>query len=221
MKDKYSVAQALAQWFDKQLTAMPDEPRRVAEAYIPKWSELSDVQRTDRALEIDRQRNIKAQIKLASANRGNERRKSDPAAIKEDSLLFADFSAIDDIEREIREIELMPASIPSEQEAKNRLLADARQRLVAQQSAQQSGQTIKDAIEQASDCGASGHERDARIHRRLGELRASGKRAFLKAVAEEEGVSESAIKQARDRHKKRVETRPAASIIGQLAAANK
>lgn len=95
---------------------------------MPNWSELSASERAERAAEIDRQRDLKMQIKLARVTKENDRRKSDSSAIKEDSLLFDGFAAINDIEREIREIELMPASIPSEQESKARLLADAMQR---------------------------------------------------------------------------------------------
>lgn len=128
MKDNYSVVQALAQWFDKQLTTMPDEPRGIAEAYLPEWSELSAAEREKRALEIDKKRDKKIENKLASATKENDRRKRDPVKVKEDSLLFAAFAAINDIEREIREIELMPASIPSELELNKQQLADARQR---------------------------------------------------------------------------------------------
>ena len=85
---------------------------------------------------------------------GAERRKSiaaqhdqlhDPANEEENSFWFNNASDISDVEREIREIEFMPTPLPSERAEKNRLQADARQRLADLKSAKFQPSTVKAA----------------------------------------------------------------------------
>lgn len=71
---------------------------------------------------------------------------------------------------------------------------------------------------------AYGPERDRAISERCCELKSGGVRNFLKQVAIEYGVHQSAIKQARGRHQKKCATAPdvgSTSLFGQLKAAKK
>lgn len=71
----------------------------------------------------------------------------------------------------------------------------------------------------------SGKDRDKRIAGRANELKESGTKSFIKTLVAEEGVSESAIKQAISRHKKHNGVAGGGasrlSLSGQLKAANK
>lgn len=52
-----TVTKALEQWFDLSLDELPPETRKVAEAYIPRWSELSASERRTYADQVDRAEN--------------------------------------------------------------------------------------------------------------------------------------------------------------------
>lgn len=67
----------------------------------------------------------------------------------------------------------------------------------------------------------TGVARDARIAERVKYLKNSGLRSFIQTVANEEGVSKSAIDQAVERHKKRSGGASQSSLLGQLKVANK
>ncbi|MCM8623947.1 MAG: hypothetical protein NFW16_19980 [Candidatus Accumulibacter sp.] len=49
------IARRLAKWFDKPLDDLPPPLRKIAELYLPGWSELSDADRRARADEVDHQ----------------------------------------------------------------------------------------------------------------------------------------------------------------------
>ena len=75
---------------------------------------------------------------------------------------------------------------------------------------------------QASETGP---ERDKRLYERRKALKAQGVIPFLKQIASEEGVHESAIKQATARHEKRqsknsTPSHDASSLFGQIKSAN-
>lgn len=74
--DFSTVSQALGAWYRTPLSKLPRELRPVAEAYIPKWADLTPIQRKERAGEIDRQRDLKTSIKL---NRSCRQQKQDEA----------------------------------------------------------------------------------------------------------------------------------------------
>lgn len=59
----YSVTEALEGWFDRKLNKLPLERRRVAVHHIPSWSTMSKIERQQRAREIDKQTDLKLQIK--------------------------------------------------------------------------------------------------------------------------------------------------------------
>ena len=64
-----TVTEALRGFFRKALNKLPNERRAVAEYYIPKWPTMSESQRQERALEIDRQRELKQKIKINKIER--------------------------------------------------------------------------------------------------------------------------------------------------------
>ena len=49
------IARKLAKWFDRSIDDLPPQLRSIAEAYIPRWSELSAADRRVRADEADRE----------------------------------------------------------------------------------------------------------------------------------------------------------------------
>lgn len=49
------IARKLAKWFDRSIDDLPLQLRSIAEAYIPRWSELSAADRRVRADEADRE----------------------------------------------------------------------------------------------------------------------------------------------------------------------
>jgi len=74
-----TVTLALEGWFTKPLHKLPREERICAEAYIKNWSELSPSERRERAVEVDRQRSVKADIRLTRSRRAQERNGVSPA----------------------------------------------------------------------------------------------------------------------------------------------
>lgn len=85
-----TVVQALRNWFGKPIAKLPRELRAVADAYIPQWSSLSAGERRARAEEVDRQRLVKAGIKLARAHREQDRDKRDPLKTAESTVDWFD-----------------------------------------------------------------------------------------------------------------------------------
>jgi hypothetical protein len=59
----------LGKWVGKPLEKLPRELQPIAKAYIPKWNTLTSKLRTDRAIEVDRQRALKSKIRLSRAER--------------------------------------------------------------------------------------------------------------------------------------------------------
>ena len=49
------IAQKLAKWFDTPISDLPREQSDIAEAYIPRWAELSGAERRTRAADADRE----------------------------------------------------------------------------------------------------------------------------------------------------------------------
>lgn len=75
------LAQKLAKWFDKPICDLPQEPRSLAETYIPTWSELSGADRQARADEADRQVQAVRADRLEKVNREKEQAESDPLQV--------------------------------------------------------------------------------------------------------------------------------------------
>lgn len=68
-----SVAGRLDKHFGKPLGELSPELREIAVAYIPKWSELSAIERKAKAQEADRQRDVKTGLRNRKFTRGNEK----------------------------------------------------------------------------------------------------------------------------------------------------
>ena len=68
-----SVVGKLDKHFDKPLVKLSPELRELADAYIPKWSELSAIERKAKAQEADRQRDVKTRIRIGQFTRSNEK----------------------------------------------------------------------------------------------------------------------------------------------------
>lgn len=58
-----TITPTLENWFKRPLSKLPREVRPIAEAYIPRWPDLTPRQREERAREIDRQQGVKLRIK--------------------------------------------------------------------------------------------------------------------------------------------------------------
>lgn len=67
-----SVAGRLDKHFGKPLGQLSPELKEIADAYIPKWSELSAIERKAKAQEVDRQRDVKERIRIGQFARSNE-----------------------------------------------------------------------------------------------------------------------------------------------------
>ena len=89
-----TITQALVNWFDEPVTNLPRELRPIAEAYISQWSSLSPDERRARAKEVDRQRVVKAGIKLSLAPFQQERDRHDPLKIAEETIGWWDGVAV-------------------------------------------------------------------------------------------------------------------------------
>lgn len=85
-----TVAGKLEKHFDKPLAELSTQLRRFAEAYIPKWSELSAKKRKEKALEVDRQRDVKDSIKLGRIARELEKQKADLEVQAENTIGWYD-----------------------------------------------------------------------------------------------------------------------------------
>lgn len=68
-----SIVGTLDKHFDKPLVKLSPELREIADAYIPKWSELSAIERKTKAQEADRQRDVKNGLRIGQITRGNEK----------------------------------------------------------------------------------------------------------------------------------------------------
>lgn len=66
--------QLLSFYYGKPLEKLPRDLQPIATAYIPTWNELTPKERAERAIEVDRQRGLKSQLKYERA----ERAKRDP-----------------------------------------------------------------------------------------------------------------------------------------------
>lgn len=58
-----TVSDALGKWANKPLAKLPRDLQSLAKAYIPQWQTLTPRQRTDRAIEVDRQRGVKSKLR--------------------------------------------------------------------------------------------------------------------------------------------------------------
>lgn len=85
-----TITQALVNWFSEPVTNLPRELRPIAEAYISQWSSLSPDERRARAKEVDRQRVVKAGIKLSLAEFQQERDRHVPLKFAEETIGFWD-----------------------------------------------------------------------------------------------------------------------------------
>lgn len=86
----HTVTLALKGWFTKPLNKLPQEKRGCAEAYIKNWSELSPRERRERAVEVDCQRSVKADIRLTRARRAQERNSTSTAGRAEQIIAWYD-----------------------------------------------------------------------------------------------------------------------------------
>ncbi len=77
-----TVHGALGKWVKKPLVKLPRDLQPIAKAYIPQWQTLTPDERSARALEVDRQRRVKAEIKFARAVRHQAAANSDPVEAK-------------------------------------------------------------------------------------------------------------------------------------------
>ena len=73
-----SVSEALGKWVNKPLAKLPRDLQPIATAYIPQWQTLTPKQRTDRAIEVDRQRGLKSKLRYDRATRSQQAAR-DPA----------------------------------------------------------------------------------------------------------------------------------------------
>ena len=64
-----TVSEALGKWVNKPFKKLPRDRQPYATAHIPKWDELTPKERTDRAIEVDRQRGVKSRLRHDRATR--------------------------------------------------------------------------------------------------------------------------------------------------------
>jgi hypothetical protein len=68
----------LGKWVGKPLAKLPHDLRHIANAYITQWQTLTPKQRTDRAIEVDRQRGLKLKLRYDRALRAENAAQLDP-----------------------------------------------------------------------------------------------------------------------------------------------
>jgi hypothetical protein len=122
-----TVYGTLGEWVSKPLAKLPRELQSIATAYIPKWQTLTPKQRTDRAIEVDRQRGLKSKLRHDRAVRAQQAA-HDPV---EDAYWWDLFMDIDDKKKDIKKWEAMPEPLPSEALAKEQRLHTLRGELSA------------------------------------------------------------------------------------------
>lgn len=71
------LARMLGKWFDKPLSVLPAKQRRYADVYIPKWPELSAVERRACAIEADRKAQETIDLRFQRAHREKKSLPSD------------------------------------------------------------------------------------------------------------------------------------------------
>jgi hypothetical protein len=72
------LVRMLGKWFDKPLSVLPAKQRRYADIYIPKWPELSAVERRVCAIEADRKAQETIALRFQQAHRDQEGFASSP-----------------------------------------------------------------------------------------------------------------------------------------------
>jgi hypothetical protein len=123
-----TVSTALTKWASRPLNKLPREVQAIARAYIPKWQTLTPTQRRERAIEVDRQRGLKSQLRLNQAKRKQQDMRIDPA---EDAYWFDLVVQIQDKEREVLEWEQTTGTDAINKQARDSGLLKAREELAA------------------------------------------------------------------------------------------
>lgn len=77
------IARKLANWFDNPLNDLPPPLRKIAELYIPRWSELSGADRRARANDADQKVQETIGARFEQAEREREQAKNDPKQVAE------------------------------------------------------------------------------------------------------------------------------------------
>ncbi len=90
----------LGKWANKPIKNLPRDLLPIATAYIPRWDELTPKERTDRAIEVDRQRGLKSKLRYDRAVRA-QRAARDPVQERidwyDDTLDASHWAALGDI----------------------------------------------------------------------------------------------------------------------------
>ena len=136
-----SLEKALEGWFDRPLDELPDDKRQRIdkEFFSMPWNLLDGEQRRSAAAQLDYQ--------------------NDPVTYREQERAFNLWCDVDDVETQIREVELLAARTPLERESKIRQLKDLKVQLnstraKAEKDATDGNATVVPTVKGEKDCQA-------------------------------------------------------------------
>jgi hypothetical protein len=116
---KNEILDALSQSTKKPLNRLPRDLQSVVRKYIPLWPSMNPSERATKVAEVDKQQSVKSRIKMSRAVKASELAQDSP----EYDRWLEIYRSISAKQREIKEWELLPETIPSEKEKKQAMLS--------------------------------------------------------------------------------------------------